>query len=134
MKIVKGIGLRLKIKFKEMTKKNKKQWDNAYAQLIAHDKEQNDIKVKCLIYVKMQVRTEFYNEVMEYIKDCDFTQIFEITKVKPNDKYKQSEDFDHLKEVWVDQYCNGGYLGDDFAGWVNIKINEKEYLKFHYSM
>jgi hypothetical protein len=117
-----------------MTKEEQKQWDDAYAPLIAHDKEQNDIKDKCLKYVKAQVRDELYNDIIEYIKDSDFTDRFEITKVKPNDKCKQLEDFDYLKEVWVDQYSNGGYMGDDFAGWVNLKISKKEYLKFHYSM
>jgi acetamidase/formamidase len=117
-----------------MTKEEQKHWDDAYAPLIAHDKEQNDIKVKCLDYVKTQVTTELNNDIIEYIKVCVFTDRFEITEVKPNDKCKQKEDFDYLKEVWVDQYCNGGYVGDDFAGLVNIKINKKEYLKFHYSM
>lgn len=117
-----------------MTKEEQKQWDDAYAPLIAHDNEQNDIKIKCLDYVKTQVTSELHNDIIDYIKECDFTDRFEITEVKPNDKCKQAEDYDYLNEVWVDQYCNGGYVGDDFAGWVNVKINKKEYLKFHYSM
>ena len=73
-------------------------------------------------------------DILEYIEECDFTYQFEITKEKPNIKTKQTEDFEYLKEVFVDQYCDGGYVGDSFAGWVCIPINKKEYLKFHYSM
>ena len=114
--------------------KEEKQYEEGFLGLTAYDKEQNDIKDKCLEYVKAQVIAELYNDIIEYIKDSDFTDRFEITKVKPNDECKQSEDLDHLKEVWVDQYNNGGYFGDDFAGWVFIKITDTKYLKFHYSM
>tara|TARA_R110000851_G_C12740486_1_gene530797 strand:+ start:238 stop:585 length:348 start_codon:yes stop_codon:yes gene_type:complete len=112
----------------------KKQYEEGFLGLAAHDKEQNDIRAKCLTYVATQVTIKLFDDIIEYIKDCDFTDRFEITEVKPKDNDKQSEDFDYLKEVWVDQYCDGGYVGDDYAGSVNININKKEYLKFHYSM
>jgi hypothetical protein len=117
-----------------MTKEEQKQRDDVYASLLEHDKKENEKRVKCLEYVKSKVEKPLYDEILEYIEECDFTDRFEITKSKPDIKTKQTEDFEHLKEVFVDQYCNGGYVGDDFAGWVYIEINKDEYLKFHYSM
>jgi hypothetical protein len=117
-----------------MTEKEKKQWDDAYAPLIAHDKEQKDKKIKCLNHVKTQVTKELYKDIIDYVKDCGFTDGFIVTSKIPNDECHQTEDCEYLKEAWVDQYCNGGYNGDDFAGFVSIKINKNEYLKFHYSM
>jgi len=46
----------------------------------------------------------------------------------------QEEDWRSFDHVLVDQYCNGGYVGDDFAGYVYIPIGENKYLKSHYSM
>lgn len=36
--------------------------------------------------------------------------------------------------IWVDQWRNGGFTGDDFAGYVYVKIKEGKYFKFQYSM
>jgi hypothetical protein len=118
----------------ELPKEEQKQWEDAYAPLLEHDRKENEKRFKCLEYVKSKVEKPLYDEILEYIKECEFTDQFEISKNTPDIKTKQSEDFEYLKEVFVDQYCNGGYVGDDFAGWVNIKIDKDEYLKFHYSM
>ena len=119
-----------------MTKKEQKQFDDAYAPLIAYDNEQQELKEKCLKFVKDHVSDGIYYDTLDYVKDCDSTDQFEITEEKPKDEDVEdlSDDFDFLKNVWVDQYCNGGYVGDDFAGWVFIKITNIKYLKFHYSM
>lgn len=117
-----------------MTDKEKKEWIKAYAPIIERDKKEDEKRLKCLEIVESNVTTELYAEILEYIKECDFTDSFEITEEIPNEETKQKEDGDLLNEVWVDQYCNGGYVGDDFAGWVHIKINKTEYLKYHYSM
>jgi len=109
-------------------------WNDAINQANDYDNKQNANKLKCLEYVKTQVEIGLYNDIIEYIEDCCDISQFEITRVKPNDKDTQTGGFDFLKEVWVNQYRSGGYEGDDFAGWVNVKINEKEFLKFHHSM
>jgi hypothetical protein len=116
--------------------KEEKQFDEAYAPLIAHEKEQQALKEKCLKFVKDYVVDGTYSDILEYIKDCDFTDQFDITEENPKNEDAEdlSGDFDYLKTVWINQYCNGGYSGDDFAGWVFIKITDTKYLKFHYSM
>ena len=117
-----------------MTKKEKDAINKSYAELIAYDNEQIRIKDICLAYVKSQVLENMYTDIIDYIGSCGYCDNFWITEIKPNDKDRQTEDFDDLTELLVDQYRNGGYSGDDFAGSVNISINEREYLKFHYSM
>ena len=39
-----------------------------------------------------------------------------------------------IKGVWVDQWQNGGYTGDSYAGDIYIKINKSLYLKIPYEM
>lgn len=34
---------------------------------------------------------------------------------------------------FVDQYCNGGYSGDEFRGWICFPMKNGKFLKFHYS-
>ncbi|AGO48310.1 hypothetical protein Phi17:1_gp34 [Cellulophaga phage phi17:1] len=119
-----------------MKEQERKQYNEAHASLIAYDKEQQELKEKNLKIVKDYVVSETYNDILEYIKYYGFTSQFSITEKKPKDVYIEdvSDDFDYLKNVWVDQYCDGVYFGDDFAGWVFIKITDIKYLKFHYSM
>ena len=41
---------------------------------------------------------------------------------------------DIIKEEWVNQTVNGGYVGDDFAGDIYFQITENKYLKLCYRM
>ena len=47
---------------------------------------------------------------------------------------KQYEDWDEFDHVLVDQYVNGGYVGDDFAGDIYIPLRDGLYLKSYYQM
>lgn len=118
-----------------MTPEEQKQWEDAYAQIIAYDKEEHQKKLKCLEFVKQQVSKEMYEDILHYIQECDQTEGFEITSKEPSSECLQTESgYECLKEAWVDQYTNGGYTGDHYEGCVHLKINQSEYLKFHYSM
>ena len=37
-------------------------------------------------------------------------------------------------ELWIDQYCNGGYTGDSYAGYVFVRLKKNRFLKYHYTM
>lgn len=112
----------------------KEQEEQAFQELLAYDQEQMQKRIDSLEIVKKNVSHNMYEDIIHYIVECYHTEQFEITKEVPNDEHKQKEHYDYLTEVWVNQYCNGGYVGDDYAGWIWIKINAIEYLKFHYSM
>lgn len=47
---------------------------------------------------------------------------------------KQEEDWDAFDHVLVDQYVNGGYCGDEFAGDIYIPLKGDLYLKSYYQM
>ena len=84
--------------------------------------------------VRRLVRPKVYRDILEYIKDCDHTTEFSIVTEPGSDKDKQDERGYAFKFAYVNQYCNGGYTGDSYAGWVVIPLNAGKFLKFHYSM
>lgn len=104
---------------------------NIYSILSDIENQDLDKREECLNVVKSLFNNDDYQKIIKYIQDCDYTRDFEIITKKPS--FKKDEDKIGLG-LWVDQYCNGGYSGDDFAGWIYIKISKKQYLKFHYSM
>jgi hypothetical protein len=97
-----------------------REWDNKEA----------DKGIKILKRVKKRVSSSWYKSIIEYIEDCDFTRDFSIVDKPEGKRQKESYRFSYL---YVDQYCNGGYSGDDFAGKVCLPIRGGLYLKFHYS-
>lgn len=44
----------------------------------------------------------------------------------------QNESYGLIKQFWVDQWRDGGYTGDDFAGDIYIKLKDKKFLKMGY--
>lgn len=85
--------------------------------------------------VKIFVSKDFFEELELYLEECDRTSSYEITQDQPREEYRQDEsDYELIKEAWVNQYRNGGYEGDDYAGQVWIKITDDKYFTFHYEM
>jgi len=82
--------------------------------------------------VKKLLSDSYYKDVISYIKDCEGGFNFDITFKYSGDEY--SEDCYEFKKAYVDQYTNGGYSGDEFAGQVWLPITPKRYLTFHYAM
>ena len=101
-------------------------------------KAENEIYEKnqeVLNLVKEMVSQSFFEELEEYLEECDNTSQYNLTNDSPNDKHKQDEsDYELIKVVWVNQYRNGGYTGDNFAGQIWIKITNEKYFTFHYEM
>jgi len=84
--------------------------------------------------VRRLVRPKVYRDILEYIKDCDSTTDFSIVSAPGPERDKQEERGYAFGYAYVNQYCNGGYTGDSYAGWVLIPLNAGKFLKFHYSM
>lgn len=71
-------------------------------------------------------------DYVEYIEHSAYTFAFSIVQKPIGDLVDTKEYvFNH---VFVDQYCNGGCAGDDFAGSVCIPLPDGLYLSFHYVM
>lgn len=79
----------------------------------------------------------FYNALCELIKELDQTSEYSIVD-NPKGNYQKEYWHKEIQGIWVDQWCNGGYAGDDFAGYVYVKIKRKNkrdrYLKIPYLM
>ena len=91
--------------------------------------EQNKILDK----IKEKVSEEFFKEVLLELEYCDMTYSYSLENKPKGDKVEDTE-YEHVKEIWVNQTTNGGYTGDEFAGSCSIKIGENEYFQFYYSM
>jgi hypothetical protein len=111
-----------------MTEEEKKLYD----EMCEYDLVMELNKQTHLDIVKDKVSPGLYNDILEYIKDCEWTTEFCIVDEPVGEK--QEENYDNLTDVWVNQTTNGGYTGDEFAGTICIEIGENEYLKYNYSM
>jgi len=70
-------------------------------------------------------------QINDFIEESGYCFDFEIVRsVEGHDKVNHGYRF----KVFVDQYCDGGFVGDDFAGSVCIPIKNGNYLKFKYEM
>ena len=79
-----------------------------------------------------QLGEEYLKDVMGCLDDSEAYDKFQL--VRNPDVKRQKEGWDSFDHILVDQYCNGGYAGDDFAGYIYIPLKEGLYLKSHYSM
>lgn len=84
--------------------------------------------------VRRLVRPKVYQDILKYIEDCETTTEFSIVTEPGADKDKQDESPYAFEYAYVNQYCNGGYTGDSYAGCVCIPLNAGKFLRFHYSM
>lgn len=81
----------------------------------------------------------FGEDVRTYIEYLDENSVsfydfpLELTD-RPLGSYHQEEDLEVIDGVWVNQYVNGGYTGDDFVGDAYIQLKPHKYLKIHYPM
>lgn len=103
----------------------------AFEGLMAYEQEQENQRKAVMDIVKCSVSEEYYKELMEYIKECDLTHTFTIED-KPYGKPQYEGEI--LETVHVDQYVNGGYTGDTFAGSISIEFAKGRFLTFHYNM
>lgn len=99
---------------------------------LEHDREQRRRRDEALAFVASIVGVRKLQHIKDYISECcDYTGEFEI--VDSHSGHRQDETGYAFRYVYLDQYCNGGWSGDDFAGWVWIPLPKGKFLKFHYS-
>ena len=108
--------------------------DKALKEYLEEEDKEHEINQNVLKEVKKIVSNKHFEDICEYLKECDYTSQYEITESEPDERYHQKEGLDYIEEAWVDQYTNGGHTGDEFAGSVWLKIKPKKWFKFNYSM
>jgi len=100
--------------------------------LAEHEALEQKLRNDALDKVKQMVGEAAFADYLEYIEECSYTFAFSIVGKPTGDMVDTKEYvFNH---VYVDQYRNGGYTGDDFAGSVCIPLPDSLFLSFHYAM
>lgn len=119
-----------------MSEEDKAMMDEAYnemmeLELTIYQKDQRLLKA-----IGSVMGAEYLKELNEFIEDCGDTSQYSIVS-KPVSDYQLEDEYPLIKGCWVDQWCNGGYVGDNFAGDIYIKLPNKKlrerYLKIPYS-
>ncbi|OJX63101.1 hypothetical protein [Dysgonomonas sp. 37-18] len=117
--------------------KNKADMDKAMSEFFQYEAECNRKDQRVINAIKTVKGNSFHKSLGDLIEDLDRTSGYSIVD-KPKGNYQKEYWHKEIQGVWVDQWCNGGYSGDEFAGDVYVKIkrqNKKDkYLKIPYSM
>lgn len=71
------------------------------------------------------------DEVLEINELVDFKP-YEIVDSYKGDKEDEEEFCGSLDFIYIDQWRNGGYIGDDFAGDIYIPLPDGKFLKAMY--
>jgi len=88
---------------------------------------------KILEYVKSKVSSEIFQDILFSIKMSENTMDYKIVN-EPAGTFQKDDEFEFLDGYWVNQTVNGGFVGDEYAGDIYIKIDENEYFTYFYRM
>lgn len=116
--------------FEDYSDMNDKQ---LYEEMRAVEEEINRKNQAVLDQVAEKVSKEVFDEIQELLNDDMNAQGFMIVD-HPKGKLQDVDEFPAMGGYWCDQTTNGGYSGDEFAGTCSVKLNDKEYFEFTYSM
>jgi hypothetical protein len=99
--------------------------------LIDDANEQRAIYTKVMAQVSTLVSPEVLTEIKDIIGESGVTERFAVVSAPVGSP--QDDNFS-LGPVYIDQYCNGGFTGDDYAGSICLPLGAGMYLQFHYVM
>lgn len=99
---------------------------------LKYHREQSRLRNEALAHVAAVVGARKLQHIKDYIAECEMTSDFAI--VDEHEGSREACTGYAFRYVYLDQYSNGGYCGDDFAGWVWIPLPGAKFLKFHYAM
>ena len=105
--------------------------DQMMVEEIKREIEERGHNTKLLDELEKELGEKYMGDIMECLKESEAHGKLEI--VDHPDIKPQEEDWGSFDHILVDQYCDGGFTGDEFAGWIYIPVGGK-YLKSHYSM
>jgi len=101
--------------------------------LLKEEEKQQQEDEKVLNQVRAKVTKDVFKDIECSLFFSDFTYDYKITNT-PQGEFQEEDDFNTLEGQWVNQTTDGGYLGDDFAGVISIKIGDDEYFQYSYQM
>ena len=95
-----------------------------------YEKEQRRSN-RCLSIAKQLLTKEQFDEMYEQLTDAGSTNQYSITKTI-GAFHDDADDSDTGLISYVNQYENGGYEGDSYAGQIWVKLNNKHYFTYIY--
>jgi len=107
------------------------EWETCIDQEKQREKIDLSKKLNVLKIVKKRVSASWYKSILQFIDDNAFVYDFKITDKAVGER--QKEQGLRFTYIYIDQYCNGGHFGDDFAGQICIPIRGGMYLSYHYN-
>jgi hypothetical protein len=118
--------------YEELTPEEKEEHDEFCRIMKEYDNNIDNKNNEVFKEIKKLVGDKYLKDVKDCLEQSECYDIYELVE-KPNIE-PQEEDWNSFNHILVDQYRNGGFTGDDFAGYIFIPIKENIYLKAHYSM
>ena len=106
-----------------------RQYREAHQSMNYEYKKQKESDNLVLSELKKITSKESYQDILDYIKDCEGGTDFEFI-INPYGDY-QEEPYS-FKGAWINQSC--GMCGDDYSGTIIIKIKEDKYFSFYFAM
>lgn len=104
--------------------KNKSDMDKAMQEFIEIENEIHKKDQRLLNAIKSVKGDSYYDALCDLMQETECTSEFSIVD-KPKGDYQKEYWHNEIQGVWVDQWCNGGYVGDDFQGDIYVKIKRK---------
>ena len=80
--------------------------------------------------IKKQVSKEYLKIIEEELEETNGGTHLEIVDKPLGDK----EECQNGYYIWIDQYVNGGYSGDEYDGNCYMKLPNGKYFKWNYSL
>lgn len=118
-----------------MTEKEIKQ---DYVRMLIDEQNEREAKIKdVLLKVKSIVNTKVYESIIEWVEDEENgiwgdLEIVNSPKGEYQEEYVDDCYWKTLKGMWVDQYV--GICGDDFSGYLSVKLCENKYLQASFKL
>lgn len=115
----------------EMTEADRAWMDAEQENVLAAMKAEDERQQGVLDQIKGKVSAEVFADIKACMEDSGSVSGFNLA-VKPLGQ--EQDDGYSFGPYFVNQTCNGGYTGDEFAGSISIRIGVEDFFEFNYLM
>lgn len=112
----------------------KKEMDFFYEEMRKKEEKTSKKRTTTLNHIQDIMGVDYRNAVEDCLNECESCNEFKLVDKSCIKGNYQKEDWGYFDHIFVNQTTDGGYTGDEFAGYIYIPITKKLYLKSYYSM
>lgn len=116
----------------DIDKEIERDMDAMYESIRKYEEEMEIANDEILKKITLIRGEEFADDIKICAKESEVCGPWEFVN-KPGGTFQEEDEFGTITGMWVDQWCNGGYVGDDFQGHIYIEIEKDKYLKMQYA-